>query len=63
MPKRATIIFTSNDGPRQEGPGLFVYYCKYSGKHAFTSGARIAAAWLRMHRASAGRSIMGTSEA
>jgi hypothetical protein len=46
MPKRATIIFTSNDGPRQEGPGLFVYYCKYSGKHAFTTGARTAAGHL-----------------
>jgi hypothetical protein len=43
MPKRATIIFTSNDGPRQEGPGLFVYYCKYSGKHAFTTGTHAAA--------------------
>lgn len=41
MPKRATIIFTSNDGPRQEGPGLFVYYCKYSGKHAFTTDVDI----------------------
>eukprot|EP00882_Tetradesmus_deserticola_P008373 GHRQ01008830.1.p1 GENE.GHRQ01008830.1~~GHRQ01008830.1.p1 ORF type:complete len:246 (+),score=127.10 GHRQ01008830.1:546-1283(+) len=47
MPKRATIIFTSNDGPRQEGPGLFVYYCKYSGKHAFTTDVDIDTLPLR----------------
>lgn len=38
MPKRQTILYTSNDAPRSEGVQLFVYYCKYSGKHAFTTG-------------------------
>jgi hypothetical protein len=38
MPKRQTILYTSNDAPRSEGAQLFVYYCKYSGKHAFTTG-------------------------
>jgi hypothetical protein len=39
MPKRQTIIYTSNDAPRTDGTQLFVYYCRYSGKHAFTTGA------------------------
>lgn len=38
MPKRQTILYTSNDAPRSEGAQLYVYYCKYSGKHAFTTG-------------------------
>lgn len=38
MPKRQTILYTSNDAPRAEGTQLYVYYCKYSGKHAFTTG-------------------------
>ncbi len=38
MPKRQTILYTSNDAPRAEGAQLYVYYCKYSGKHAFTTG-------------------------
>jgi len=41
MPKRQTILYTSNDAPRSEGAQLFVYYCKYSGKHAFTTGERV----------------------
>ncbi|KAG1657191.1 hypothetical protein FOA52_003605 [Chlamydomonas sp. UWO 241] len=37
MPKRTTLTFTSEDAPKQaEDDTLFVYYCKYSGKHAFT---------------------------
>lgn len=38
MPKRQTILYTSNDAPRTKEAQLFVYYCKYSGKHAFTTG-------------------------
>ncbi|KAF8069384.1 hypothetical protein HT031_001499 [Scenedesmus sp. PABB004] len=41
MPKRTTLIYTSNDAPRTEGAHLFVYYCKYSGKHAFTTDVDI----------------------
>lgn len=47
MPKRQTILYTSNDAPRSEGAQLFVYYCKYSGKHAFTTGQHgQVATWL-----------------
>lgn len=38
MPKRTTLTFTSEDGPRVESAKLFVYHCKYSGRHAFTIG-------------------------
>lgn len=41
MPKRQTIIYTSNDAPRTDGVRLFVYYCRYSGKHAFTTDVDI----------------------
>lgn len=41
MPKRQTLIYTSNDGPRNDTNQLFVYYCKYSGKHAFTTDVDI----------------------
>mmetsp|Transcript_14980 Transcript_14980/g.40412 ORF Transcript_14980/g.40412 Transcript_14980/m.40412 type:complete len:247 (+) Transcript_14980:1759-2499(+) len=38
MPKRTTLTFTSEDAPQQQGGAeqLYVYYCKYTGKHAFT---------------------------
>ncbi|KAF5838221.1 hypothetical protein DUNSADRAFT_3201 [Dunaliella salina] len=38
MPKRTTLTFTSEDAPQQQGAAeqLYVYYCKYTGKHAFT---------------------------
>ncbi|GMH32640.1 hypothetical protein BSKO_00474 [Bryopsis sp. KO-2023] len=36
MPKRATLTYTSEDAPHLPGDQLSVYYCKYSGKHAFT---------------------------
>mmetsp|Transcript_23431 Transcript_23431/g.51441 ORF Transcript_23431/g.51441 Transcript_23431/m.51441 type:complete len:241 (-) Transcript_23431:392-1114(-) len=36
MPKRTTLTFTSEDAPKTTEGQLFVYYCKYSGKHAFT---------------------------
>lgn len=41
MPKRTTLTFTSEDAPQQPGAAeqLYVYYCKYTGKHAFTIGA------------------------
>uniref|UniRef100_A0A7S0RN43 STEEP1 domain-containing protein n=1 Tax=Chlamydomonas leiostraca TaxID=1034604 RepID=A0A7S0RN43_9CHLO len=36
MPKRTTLTFTSEDAPATGEERLFVYYCKYTGKHAFT---------------------------
>eukprot|EP00878_Enallax_costatus_P037365 GHUV01042198.1.p1 GENE.GHUV01042198.1~~GHUV01042198.1.p1 ORF type:complete len:132 (+),score=32.24 GHUV01042198.1:272-667(+) len=47
MPKRTTIIYTSNDGPRTDAAQLYVYYCKYSGKHAFTTDIDIDTLPLR----------------
>ena len=38
MPKRTTLTFTSEDAPRQDNVKLWVYHCKYSGRHAFTVG-------------------------
>lgn len=38
MPKRTTLTFTSENAPKVETSKLYVYYCKYSGKHAFTVG-------------------------
>jgi hypothetical protein len=38
MPKRTTLVYTSADAPKTEDSQLFVYYCRYSGKHAFTTG-------------------------
>ncbi|KAG2494497.1 hypothetical protein HYH03_007266 [Edaphochlamys debaryana] len=37
MPKRTTLTFTSEDGPRVDSSKLYVYHCKYSGRHAFTT--------------------------
>ncbi|GIL70154.1 hypothetical protein Vretimale_3401 [Volvox reticuliferus] len=39
MPKRTTLTFTSEDGPRVDSTKLYVYHCKYSGRHAFTIDA------------------------
>ncbi|KAL6756952.1 hypothetical protein V8C86DRAFT_2612421 [Haematococcus lacustris] len=36
MPKRTTLTFTSEDVPQTNDDKLFVYYCKFTGKHAFT---------------------------
>lgn len=38
MPKRTTLLYTSADAPNTTENQLYVYYCKYSGKHAFTTG-------------------------
>ena len=38
MPKRTTLTFTSEDAPKSGEDTLYVYYCKYSGKHALTIG-------------------------
>ncbi len=41
MPKRTTLTFTSEDaGTAGQEDKLYVYYCKFTGKHAFTIGAR-----------------------
>lgn len=37
MPKRATLTFSSDDAPNVESEDLFVYYCKFSGRHAMTA--------------------------
>lgn len=39
MPKRTTLTYTSYDAPKQGAQQLYVYYCKYSGQHALTTGA------------------------
>ncbi|KAI8467127.1 MAG: hypothetical protein J3K34DRAFT_387095 [Monoraphidium minutum] len=42
MPKRTTILYTSSDGIKGAGDNeLIVYYCKFSGRHAFTSDVDI----------------------
>lgn len=42
MPKRATLTYTSEDAPKAgEDQDLFVYYCRYSGRHAFTTDCSI----------------------
>jgi hypothetical protein len=38
MPKRTTVLYTSNDAPKTAEAQLWVYYCRYSGKPAFTTG-------------------------
>eukprot|EP00803_Ostreobium_quekettii_P008936 evm.model.scf_153.1 EVM.evm.TU.scf_153.1 scf_153:4386-6340(-) len=42
MPKRATLTYTSEDAPSLPGDQLCVYYCCYSGKHAFTTNCDIS---------------------
>lgn len=38
QPQRTTLTYTSADAPRVETEEkLFVYYCRYSGRHAFTT--------------------------
>ncbi|KIY95070.1 hypothetical protein MNEG_12893 [Monoraphidium neglectum] len=42
MPKRTTILYTSSDGIKGAGDNeLIPYYCKFSGRHAFTSDVDI----------------------
>ncbi len=49
MPKRTTLTFTSEDAPLDAPQDrLLVYYCKYTGKHAFTIGKTEAATSLRV---------------
>lgn len=36
MPKRTTLTFTSEDAPAAQEERLYVYYCKFTGRHAFT---------------------------
>ena len=42
MPKRTTLTYTSEDAPKNLDDVLYVYYCKFSGKHAFTLGKHCA---------------------
>lgn len=42
MPKRTTLTFTSDEAKSAVGETLLVYYCKYSGRHAFTIDADIS---------------------
>ena len=37
MPKRATLTFSSDDAPEVDEEDLYVYYCKFSGRHAMTA--------------------------
>eukprot|EP00873_Tetraselmis_striata_P040990 jgi/Tetstr1/461254/TSEL_006384.t1 len=37
MPKRATLTYSSEDASTGPEDQVFVYYCKYSGKHALTT--------------------------
>ena len=44
MPKRATLTFSSDDAPNIQSEKLYVYYCKYSGRHALTTDCNLAKA-------------------
>lgn len=41
MPKRATLTFSSDDNQSAAAVDLFVYYCKYSGRHVLTTDCEI----------------------
>ncbi|GBF95525.1 hypothetical protein Rsub_08506 [Raphidocelis subcapitata] len=42
MPKRTTILYTSSDGLKGAAEDeLIIYYCKFSGRHAFTTDVDI----------------------
>ena len=41
MPKRATLTFSSDDNQSAATVDLFVYYCKYSGRHVLTTDCEI----------------------
>jgi hypothetical protein len=41
MPKRTTLTFTSENAAKPDEEQLFVYYCKYSGRHALTTNISI----------------------
>jgi hypothetical protein len=42
MPKRTTLTFTSDDAPKGAEEQLFVYYCKFSGRHALTTSISLS---------------------
>jgi hypothetical protein len=44
MPRRATLTYSSEDAPELHSDQLYVYYCKYSGKHALTTDCNLAKA-------------------
>lgn len=45
MPKRATLTFSSDDAPKvAPSEELHVYYCKWSGRHAFTTTCNLTKA-------------------
>mmetsp|Transcript_5159 Transcript_5159/g.14829 ORF Transcript_5159/g.14829 Transcript_5159/m.14829 type:complete len:235 (-) Transcript_5159:303-1007(-) len=41
MPKRATLTFSSDDNQAAAPVNLYVYYCKYSGRHVLTTDCNI----------------------
>lgn len=41
MPKRSTLTFSSNDNQAAAPVELFVYYCKYSGRHVLTTDCNL----------------------
>mmetsp|Transcript_11992 Transcript_11992/g.33731 ORF Transcript_11992/g.33731 Transcript_11992/m.33731 type:complete len:232 (+) Transcript_11992:176-871(+) len=47
MPKRATLTYSSEDANTLKEQQVFVYYCKYSGKHALTTDVDLALLPLR----------------
>lgn len=40
-PRRTTLSFSSEDAPALEEAKVFVYYCKYSGRHALTTDCNL----------------------
>lgn len=43
-PRRTTLTFSSDDAPALEEQKVFVYYCKYSGKHVLTTDCNLSQA-------------------
>eukprot|EP00884_Botryococcus_braunii_P012205 jgi/Botrbrau1/20986/Bobra.0144s0005.1 len=44
MPRRTTLTYSSEDAQVAAGEDVFVYYCKYSGKHVLTTNCDLTKA-------------------
>lgn len=44
MPRRATLTYSSEDGPLTGSEQVYVYYCKYSGQHTLTTNCNLSKA-------------------
>lgn len=41
MPRRSTHYYTSENAKKPEDEKIYIYYCKYSGRHAMTTDINI----------------------